>query len=164
MAGSWRWILQCWEAYDLDEDQAHLQRALPEPSGSRLRAQPGDEPCPTVTFVRSPYSAWNPQDPAGTMAQAVDDPGESHGWAVTPGRARAPHQHNSPWRPSSRPANGLGYACAHNLSISGTPRVCRPKGRNTVRAGGMKRRPDLNALSQQAIRRPGSPTPSPVTD
>jgi hypothetical protein len=61
------------------------------------------------------------------MAQAVDDPGESHGWAVTPGRARAQHRRNSPWRPSSRPANGLGYAGAHILSTSGTPRACRHK-------------------------------------
>jgi hypothetical protein len=95
----------------------------------------------------------------------VDDPGESHGWAVTLGRARASHRRNSPWRPSSRPANGLGYAGVHNLPISGTPRACRPKGRSTVRAGGVKRRPDLNALSSpQALRRPGSATPSPVPD
>jgi hypothetical protein len=87
------------------------------------------------------------------MAQAVDDPGESHrdGWAVTPCWARAQHLRNSPWRPSSRPANGLGYAGAHNLSISWTPRACCPKGSTTVRAGGVKRRPDLNALSPNAL-------------
>jgi hypothetical protein len=139
-----------------------FQRALSDPSGSRLRAYPGGEPCPTLD--RSPYSAWNPQDPAGTMAQAVDDPGESHGWAVTPGRARASHRRNSPWRPSSRHVNGLGYAGAHNLPISGTPMACRQKGRTTVRAGGVKRRPDPNALSPQALRRPGSATSSPVPD
>jgi hypothetical protein len=81
---------------------------------------------------------------------------ESHCWAATPGRARALHRRNSPWRPSLRPTNGLGYAGAHNLPISGAPRACLP----TVRAGGVKRRQDLNALSPQALRRPGSARPS----
>jgi hypothetical protein len=41
-----------------------------------------------------------------------------------------------------------------------------PKGRTTVRAGGVERRPDLSALSPQAlrVRWPGSATPSPVSD
>ncbi len=46
-----------------------FQRALWEPSVSRLRAHPGGEPCPIL--VRSQYLAWNPQDPAGTVAQAI---------------------------------------------------------------------------------------------
>jgi hypothetical protein len=135
------------------------------PSWSRASVTDGlsvDEPC--CTLDRSPHSAWNPQAPAGTVAQAGGEPGVSHGRAATPGRARAPHRRNSPWRPSSRTVNGLGYVGAHTMPNSGAPRACRPKGHTTGGAGGVRRRPDLNALSPQAPRRPGPTALSPVPD
>ena len=141
-----------------------FQRALSERRVSRPRARLGSELC--CILGRNPHSAWNPQAPAGTMAQAGGEPGVSHGRAVTPGRARASHRRNSPWRPSSRTVNGLGpgYVGAHTTPNSGAPRACRPKGHTTVGAGGVRRRPAPTALSPQALRRAGPAAPSPVPD
>ncbi len=84
------------------------------------------------------HAAWNPLDPAGTMARAVDVPRVGHGRVITPAGIESwAYVHLAQFDGSK--ARGTA---ASTPRPPGTFRVRHPKGRTTARAGGVKERPD----------------------
>ncbi len=95
-----------------------------------------------------------PAGPRGVRVSGGDRLGASHGWAVTPGRARAQHRRILPRRPSLRLTNGPGCRSARHSQLRGAHGMPpkRPHHRSSGRREG---RPDLDAQPPLALRRPG---------
>ncbi len=139
-----------------------FQRALSEPSVSRLRAYPEAILASSPPGVRARRGTRRPPREPWPRRWTIPERATA---GLSPSAGLVPRNGvTRPGDPLRVPRMAWGTPVRTNLSISGTPRACRQKGRTTVRAGGVNRRPDLNALSPQALRWPGSATPSPVPD
>ena len=94
----------------------------------------------TYPLDRSPYPAWNSQAPARTMARAVGAPRGESRTGHHPGRTRLGPTYTWPRRSPVLRFKSSGYVGQHTKPSPGTLRACRPNGRTTTRAGGVKGR------------------------